>query len=830
MNIRGDLRYALRSLAKSPVFAAVAIVSLALGIGANTGVFTMIDQVLLGLMPVENPKQLVELKGVGEHYGSNTGMNALSYPMYIDIRDQNQVFSGMLARYRDAVSISFAGRNERASVELVSGSYFPVLGLHAAVGRLFTPDDDRKASGAPYVVMGYDYWQSRFSGDPSVLGKEMLVNDHRLTIVGIAPRGFDGMEAMFTTQLYVPIVMAPDLTRRDRPLENRRLRWVQVFGRLKPGVTMERAKASLAPIFHRILEMEVRQAEFARTTEYTRRQFLKMTLDVMPGGGGNNIPRVFLEAPVLAMGAMVWLVLLIACANVANLMIARSTSRQKEIAVRLAIGASRTRIVRHLMIESLILALAGGILGFVISPSTMHLLVRVMPRMDPPLRFDLNPNLRALWYNLALSAFTAVVFGLLPALQATRSDLAPILKDQAGAVAGGGQARWRKLLVVVQVSLSLLLLIAAGLFGSSLRNLNQLSPGFNVANLLSFSIDPTLTGYKDERARLFYKQLTQDLAALPGVQSAALCMVPPLSWSDWDQSFTVEGHVTKPGEDTISYVNSVSPGYFGTLHIPIYAGRDFRDSDAAGTPKVAIVNEKFARFYFPTSSAVGRHLGGGSDPGTKTDVEIIGVVRDTKYTTMKEPIPREVYFPYLQKSANMMTAYVRTPLGPDQMFPTLRAEVRKLDPNLPIYQMKTVEQQKDDSLAIERLAAALSSSFGVLATVLAAVGLYGVMAFLVARRTREIGIRIALGAAGRNVVWLVTREVLMLVGIGVAIGLPVAFAVTRLLASQLFGIGPYDPVVIALAILGLAGAGAISGYFPARRATRVDPIQALRYE
>ncbi len=832
MRFPGELRYVLRSLRKSPVFVCVAVLSLALGTGANTAVFTLLDQALLRLLPVREPKQLVQLTEVGEHYGSNTGVNALSYPIYEDFVAQNKVFSGMLCRHTLVFSTSFEGRNERAAGEIVSGTYFDVLGVRAAVGRLFTSNEDRSRGGAPVAVLGYGYWQARFAGDPSVVGKQIVVNNHRLTIIGVAQKGFEGVQPLFSTHIFVPMMMATELAGETKPFDSRRRRWLQIFARLRPGVTMSEAKASLQPIFHRILEMEVQQAEFAHASPYVRQQFLRMSLDVMPGGAGDTfIVRHFMEAPLWAMMAMVGLVLLIACANVANLIIARATSRQREIAVRLALGASRSRIIGHLLLESALLGLLGGLFGLVISSVTMRLLVGIMPHIEPPIRLSVDPDLRVLCFNLVISLLTAFLFGLIPALQATRPDLAPTLKEQANAVAGGGQVTWRKLLVCAQVSLSLFLLIASGLFVRTLRNLKSVNPGFDVSNLLSFSIDPTLSGYSAERAKLFYRELCARLTAIPEARSAALAVVAPLNFDEWDTHVTVEGYAAKPGENMSPWVNYVSPGFFETLKIAMYSGRDFTERDRLGAPKVAIVNEKFARHYFGNRSPIGRHIGLGGDPGTKTDIEIIGEVRDTKYQMMRDPAPRQVFFPYLQNDwATEMTAYVRTDLGPSQMFPALRAAVHKLDANLPVFQMKTEESQMDDSLAIERLTASLAGAFGLLATLLAAIGLYGVMAFLVTRRTREIGIRMALGAVRADVIWIVMREVIWLTGAGILVGLPAAFAVTRLFQTQLFGMSAHDPTTVGGALIGIVAIAAVSGYFPALRATRVNPVRALRYE
>ncbi len=831
MKLPADLTFTFRSLRRSPLFSFVAVLSLALGIGANTAVFTLLNQVLLRFMPVENPQDLVQLYEVGHFYGSNSGINALSYPLYRDLSQQNQVFSGMLCRRSVPFSLSFAGRSERTAGEIVSGTYFPVLGVKPALGRLFTAAEDRTRGGAPFAVLGYDFWQNRFGGDPSIIGKQILVNNHELTIVGVAGQHFAGMESLVTSNIYVPIMMAAQVTQEDKPFDDRGRRYLQVFARLKPGVTIAVAKASLAPLFHRIIESEVREKRFAHSSPYTRQTFLRLKLDLSPGGAGQSIAKQFLEAPLWAMMAMVGLVLLIACANVANLIIARAGSRQKEIAVRLAIGASRWRIIRQLLLESLLLSLAGGAIGLALSFWTIPLLSDIMPQMSPPIQLSNTPDWRVLTFALLVSVLTAMIFGLVPALQATRPDLAPTLKDQANAIAGGGQTAWRKLLVCAQVSLSLLLLIGAGLFIGTLKNLKELNPGFEVNNLLSFTVDPTLSGYDKNRAKLFYRQLDEKLSALPGVRSAALSVVTPLSFDEWDNTMTVEGYVAKPGEDMNPYTNYVSPHFFDALRIPIFEGRAFTDRDTLGVPKVAIVNETFARRYFGKQSAIGRRIGMGGDPGTKTDIQIVGVVRDTKYQTMREKIQKQVFIPYLQNDwANEMTVFVRTTSSPEQMFPAFRAAVKQLDSNLPIYNMKTEVRQVDDVLVVERLVAALSTVFGALATILAAIGLYGVMAFLVARRTREIGVRMALGALSSDVLWLVLREVLTVAGIGILLGLPVALVAARLVSSQLYGVSPSDPVTISSATLCIVLVAALSGYLPARRAVRVDPVKALRYE
>ena len=859
-----DLRYAFRGLARSPLFTSVALLSIALGIGANTAIFTLVDEVLLRQLPVKDPGQLVLFNGARNHYGNNSGGNMLSFPMYEDFRDDfvergtapalprvslkvangapaPKIFSGMFARRAVAMNVGVDGQTERVPGELVSGTYFQVLGVRAALGRLITSDDDKRGDG-PVAVLSYDYWRTRFGADPKVVGQIVTVNNNKLTIIGVSQAGFDGVDIGYVPSIRVPVLMKAQMTPNWDDVDNRRSRWVNVFGRLKPGVTREQAKAALQPYFHGILEQEVLDAAFSGTTSYTREEFLKGQVDLFEAAQGRSPIRQQLSQPLWLLLAIVGGVLLIACANVASLLIARATSRQKEIAVRLALGASRGRIVGQLLVESVLLAGVGGVLGLVIASWTTKFLLGFLPVSDTPHVISGSIDSRVLVFNFVLSLATGLLFGLVPALRSTKPNLAPTLKDTVGAVVGGsGGVRLRKGLVIAQVTVSVLLLISAGLFIRSLRNLRTLDLGLKTENLIAFNLSPTLNGYTSLRSKQFEKQVRDRVSAAPGVGGVAFAQMGLLEGNEWDSSMSVEGYEAKPGESMNPYCNAVSPGYFKTLSIPLVAGRDFDDRDARFEPadpkaqlpsyKVAIVNESYAKHYFGDRSPLGRHIGFGINPGTKTPIEIIGVVKDSKYTGVRDEIPRQVFFAFMENdSAGGTVMYVRTTNQPDAAFGAIRQVVRELDANIPIYNLRTMDHQMDQSLLNDRLIATLSTAFGVLATLLAVIGLYGVMAYTVARRTREIGVRMALGAVAGDVIWLVMRDVLVLVGSGLLLGLIASWALSRFVSSQLYGVSGSDPLTMAGACFVLALVAAIAGYIPARRATRVNPVLALRYE
>jgi predicted permease len=840
-----DLQYSFRTLARTPGFTAIAVLTLALGIGANTAIFTLLDQVLLRLLPVKNPQQLVLLTMRGHHYGNNWGGNAISHPMFRDFQAHNEVFSEMFCRFPIAASLSFGGQSERVAVELVSGTYFSTLGVGSARGRLFTPEDDRVPSGHSLLVLSYDFWKTRFAGDPAIVGKTLMLNNYKMTVIGVAQQGFDGVELGQSPKIFIPIMMQPQIIigNPNDMLKDRRTRWVNAFGRLKPGVSQQQAKAALQPFMHSMLEQEVQEAAFAHASAYDRQEFLKSWIDVLPGSQGRSYTRSALSTPLWVLMATTGAVLLIACANLANLLLVRGSARTKEIAIRLAIGATRWQIIRQLLIESLSLSCLGGLAGLAFAFWADKALMGVyLPSDSGGLNISSTPDLRILLFTFAVTILTGIIFGLVPAMQTTKPNIAGTLKDQAGAVVGGGHNGLRKGLVVAQVTLSLLLLVGAGLFVRSLANLRNLGPGFPAEKLVGFNIDPSLNGYTPERMKVFYPQLSEVLISVPGVQFVGLASMRVLEDNEWDSSMSVEGFTpAKPDEHAEPFMNAIGPNYFATMGVPIVAGRDFTRNDNRDvkhgpqewnwSPTTIMINEKFAKKYFAGRNPIGLHLGFGTDPSTPTDMEVIGVVKDFKYTNLRDEIPEQAYVPYLSdRHPGGMTVYVRTAMDPNQLIPTLRAKVRDLDPNLPVYAMRTTEVQINNSLSTERMIASLSAVFGFLATLLAVIGLYGVMAYTVAQRTREVGIRMALGAARGNVIWMVMREVLLLVAIGVATGVVASLALTRVVQSQLFGLTPHDPLTLALATAALAFVACAAGYIPALRASRLDPMAALRYE
>ncbi len=827
-----DLRLALRGLRRSPLFAVVAVLSLALGIGANTAIYTLVDQILLRKLPVRAPDELVMLYQQGAHAGNNMGSRMHSYPMYRELQQRADPLSEVLARRPIETSVTIDGQTERLAAELVSGNYFSMLGVPPAIGRVFSSqEDDRTYQGHPVVVISHEYWLRRFAGAPSAVGTKILVNNYPMTIVGVSAAGFAGLDPTRSPQIRVPMLMQPVIAPEWTflKMDDERTRWVQVFGRLEPGYTVASAQGPLQGLFLQIREHEMTLPGAKDFTPYIRDQFMKGTLTVAPAAMGYSALRNDFSTSLVVLMGMVGLVLLIACANVANLLIARGFMRQKEIAVRLSLGATRRQLVRQLLTESLLLAGAGGAMGLLLASGMTRVLLGYIPVEGAPLLISPTPDGRILAFTFALTVVTGVIFGLLPALRASRPDTWGTLKDTVGAVAGsGGSLFLRKSLVAAQVALSFLLLFGAGLFVQSLQNLKGTDTGVALDNLITFQLSPALSGYDDTRTGTLYTQLQERLASSPGIVSAAWANVAILSGDEWDSTMSVEGHQAKDGEDMQAYMNMLSPGYFTTMKIPLLEGRDLRPGEGAEMPRVAIVNRRFAEHFFPGKSALGRHLGFGDRPGTKLDIEIVGVAADSLYEGPREGVRRQVFIPSWGK--NGATFYARTRSASTSAFTQIRGELHALDAGIPVYQMKTVEGQLDETLLTDRLIAMLSAGFGLLATVLASVGLYGVMAFVVARRRKEMGLRLALGADPGHVVWLVMQEVLVLLGLGLAVGVPAAIGLGRLVGSQLYGVQPNDPWMALTTVALLAFVSAAAGFIPAYRAGRTDPNLALRCE
>ena len=833
-----NLKFAFRTLFKTPFVTIVAIVSLALGIGANAAIFSLFNQMLLQPLPAAEPNRLVNLLVPGPKPGSQSCNQAstrgncddvLSYPMFRDLEREQQVFTGLAAHRVVSANIAYGGQTVNGDLLLVSGSYFGVLGIQPAVGRLIGPGDDRIIGESPVVVLSHGFWTTRFAADRGLLNQTMIVNGQAMTIVGVAPRGFTGTTIGAEPKVFVPLTLRKPVNPWSERMDNRRNYFLYVFGRLKPGVSIEQARASLDPQYRAIVN-DVEAALQTGMSPQTLARFKTKPILLEPGARGQSaIPNTARPSLRLLLGVTAF-VLIIACANIANLLLARSAARAGEMAVRLSIGASRGRLVFQLLTESLLLAVLGGIAGMFVAQWTLDLIASLLPNFAAT-TLDFHVDRTAMLFGAALTIGTGLLFGLFPAIHSTRPDLVSSLKGQAGQPSGArAAARFRTSLATAQIALSMALLVSAGLFTKSLMNISRVDLGVKVDNVIMFGLSPELNGYTPARTKQLFERLEEELAALPGVNGVTSALVPLLGGSNWGNDVAVEGFPAGPDTDTNSRFNEVGPEYFRTLGVPLIAGREFRRADGAGAPKVAIVNEAFAKKLNLGRDAVGRRIGNRGDK-EGLDTQIVGLVQNAKYSEVKREVPPLFFRPYRQDDRlGNITFYVRTSLDPEQFLPNVPKVVAKLDANLPVEDLRTMPQQIRQNVFLDRMISVLSAAFAGLATLLAAIGLYGVLAYTVSQRTREIGLRMALGAAPSRVRGMVLRQVGVMTIVGGVIGLTAAIWLGRLAQSLLFEMKGYDPVVLVSAAAALTVVALGAGFVPAHRASQVDPMQALRYE
>jgi predicted permease len=827
-----DVRYGARLLRLNPGFAVTAILSLALGIAANASIFTLTDQIILRLLPVHNPRELVQFRMEGGRFGSQNGdgLHTFSYPFYAAFRDRNTVFAGLTGQYTDRVSLLAGDRGEMVEAGWVAGNFFDVLGVKPFIGRTLSADDDRPDNGAAVVVLQYGFWQSRYNGRDDVLGSTIRLNGAPFTVVGVAAPEFGGTNAGLLTQLWAPVnartALSPDWR---EGLRNERYAWFYLFARLKPDVDLSRAEAAVRVLHDQLKQEELRGDFFARFPD-TKDSFLRQTLSLVPADRGLSSLRRTFERPLVVLQWLVGVVLLIACTNVAGLLLARATARQREIAIRSALGASRGQVARQLLIESVILAAAGGAAGLFLSSWLTQGLVRFLPYDPAALSLSTRPDGRVLLFTTAITLATALVFGLLPALRGSRVPAAATLKDEAGSVTGGlAHVRLRKAFVALQVSLSLLLLIGAGLFVRTLDNLRKVDLGFATENVAMFGVRPA-TQYDDARKLSVFRTLLESLAAVPGVKAVGANSSRLLTGGRWDSQISLPGAQAKDGRVPWSFFNAVTPGYFEALGIPIRMGRDFGWGDWGGSKKLCLVNETLVKDYLDGAHPIGRQLGQGRS--VTPDTEIIGVFGDARYHDVRGEIPRQTFvnLDARIRFVGSVNVYARIEGDPRAVLPVLRDTVRRVDSNLVVFDMRMMDDQLDFRLANERMLSYLSGGFALLATILAIVGLHGVLAFIVGRRTREIGIRVALGARRGTVIGLVMREMAAVILLGAAAGATAAYLSGRYVETQLFGVKAGDWPVFAASVAALLAAAAVASFVPAWRASRISPVRALRYE
>ncbi len=833
-----DLRFALRQLRRAPGFTLIAVLTLALGIGANTAIFSLLDQALLRPLPVVDPQQLVILEGTGKAWQGHTSGHGgsptllFSYPMYRDLRDKATSLSGVLATSTSRVGILRHGEASVEEAELVTGNYFQLLGVQPALGRLFTASDDSVTATTPAAVLSYEYWRDHLGADRGVLGETLGVSGHSFNVIGVAAPRFRSAVWGQTPALFVPISTVSEIDPHqtaDNALINHQDRWLNLIARLRNGTSTTQAQAQVLPLWH-ALRAEELKALGHRSPSFTDDFLTNSRLRLLPGARGLSNSRDRLETPLYVVMGMAFLVLLIASTNVASLLLVRSAGRVREFSLRYALGATARRVVAQLLLEGILIGLMGAIAGAALATPAIRLLSRQLTDAGDPALFLLGLNTRLLLFSFVLSLVVSVLFSLTPALHLLRPDLVASLKQQTG-TAGAKHLTFRGAIVCLQVGLSILLLVGSGLLVRTLQNLRHVDVGFNTTHLLTFSVDPGLAGIPKDRVLPLDRQILDALTALPGVQSVAGTDSPELANSDSGTNVSVEGYTAPPDEDLDIGRIAVTANYFNTLQEPIVAGRSFTDTDDPNHPLVAIVNQSFARHYFGSdTAAIDRHVARGA--GNKIAwMQIVGVSRDARHVSLRDEVKMTDFTPVLQTpKTNGLTFYLRTRNAPASLITDLRTAMRRLHPELPLQSLRTMDDQIDENLRNERIIGLLAMSFGLLATLLTGVGLYGVVAFTTAQRTREIGVRIALGSPRLAIARIVLADALRLVTLGIAVGLPVAFSLARLLRSQIFGVSPGDPLTLTVAVLTIALTAVAAALIPARRAATVSPTEALRTE
>ncbi len=830
-----DVRFALRQMKREPVATAIIVLSLALGIGVNTAIFSLADQALLRALPVEKPSELVQLDWNGPFVGTGMGSvgigSLIPYLMYKELQASNDVFSGMFASSSWDVHLASGDRAEPAAVEIVTGSYFTTLGVRPTLGRLIDEADDLKPDAHPVAVLSYGYWRNRLGGDPGAVGKQVRVNGFPMTVIGVAEQSFHGIDWSMAPAMWVPMMEKIRVTPGWSGLDERRTRFLHVFGRLRPGMTREQAQARLQPWFKAYLRADTERTGWPQITQAQMHEYLGASLDLLPGGRGPWFMRRIIEKPVLILLAGTAMILLLACLNVANLSLARALARRRTIALRTALGASRARVLAEQIVESALLAAVGCAAGALFAPAVIRAMLSFMPQLSAgDVALSTSLDLRVLAFALVATAVAAILSGAAPALYAASVHPIDSLKTQSTSVAGG--LAFRKTLVVGQFALALLLLVGAGLFARTLATLRAQGPGFPTANLLMFRLAPSEDGYDGAESKLLFRRVLARVQSLPEVERAGLARWEMLRAGGWDNPVTIVSHRRFVTRDSIA-MNAVTPAFFDTIGVAVTRGRMFTEADSTPGEKwalrSAIVNQEFVRQYFQGDDPVGARLGIGDQADNPADLTIVGVVSNFHDHDLREPRP-QVYFPLWERSVDEGTFYVRWRGSADSAARSIRAVVREMNAALPVLSLRTLDDQLDRMLTLERMLATLAGGFAAVATVLSMIGLYGILSFSAGRRTKEIGIRLALGARPWSARGLILKEAALLAFAGGAIALPASWVLGRLVESQLYGVRPMDLTTIMIAGVILAFVCLAASAVPARRAGSISPMNALRDE